>query len=453
MNKKVKTPIKKGVARVPQVMQLEALECGAACLDMVLAYYGRWVALEQVRVDCGVSRDGSNARNILRAARFYGLEAAGYRFETAQDLRESGTFPCIVHWNFNHFVVLAGFKGDKAVLNDPARGVYSVSMESFDDTFTGIVLMFKPGEAFEPGGKKPSVLTYIKKQLKGNRTAVVFAMCTSVIAAMFGVINPAFSRIFMDRLLTQKNPEWFMPLMYSMTALALIQLCIAWVGAVYSLRINGKMAIIGTTRFMWKTLKLPMEFFSQRMAGDILSRQGSNATIADALVNTVAPLLLNSVMMVFYLVVMVRYNAVLAMIGIASILINTAVTRWITKKRINITRIQMRDTGKLAGATVAGVDMIETIQSSGAENGFFEKWSGYQASVNEMDSRFAKMNMYLGMIPSFVSSFTELLIMGVGVFLTFGGEFTLGMITAFQGFMLAFTTPATQMISAGQTIQ
>ena len=149
---RAKAPVTNGVAKVPIVMQLEALECGAASLTMILAYYGKWIPLEQVRSDCGVSRDGSNAKNILRAARSYGLVAQGYRYETEM-LRKNGKFPCIVHWNFNHFVVLNGFKGNKAVLNDPARGTYSVSVENFDKSFTGICLMFEPSENFKPEGK------------------------------------------------------------------------------------------------------------------------------------------------------------------------------------------------------------------------------------------------------------------------------------------------------------
>ncbi len=453
MSKKVKAPVKKGVAKVPVVMQLEALECGAASLDMILAYYGKWVPLEQARVDCGVSRDGSNARNILLAARHYGLKAAGYRYETSEALRDNGEFPCIVHWNFNHFVVLCGFKGNKAVLNDPAKGNYTVSMQAFDEAFTGICLMFEPTEDFVPGGKKRSVADFARNRLKGGSTAVIFTVSTAVISTLIGIINPVFSRIFIDRLLTHRNDEWLMPFIYALSVMSAIQLILAWLTAVYSLRIRGKMAVTGSTGFMWKVLRLPMEFFSQRMAGDILSRQSSNAGIADTLVNTLAPLFLNTVMMVFYLVVMIRYSVILAAVGILSILINAFVGRIISKKRINITRVQMRDRGKLSGTTAAGIEMIETIQSSGAENGFFEKWAGYQAGVNAQDAKYAKLNQYLGMIPAFVSEFCSLLIMGIGIALTFGGSFTLGMLTAFQGFMGHFSGPAMEIISAGQTMQ
>lgn len=448
----VKKPVTKGVCKVPVVMQMEALECGAACLAMVLAYYEKWIPLEQVRSDCGVSRDGSNARNIVRAARSYGLAAKGYRYEP-EDLRKVGKFPCIIHWEFNHFVVLDGFRGDKAVINDPARGTLTVSMKTFDEAFTGICLMFEPTAEFKPSGKPKSMLSFAKSRLKGAGTAVKFFVLTSLITSLIGVINPAFSRVFLDRLLTGENPEWFVPFLMMLAGFAIIQLVAAWIGAVYSLRINGKLDIVGSSSFMWQVLRMPMEFFSQRMAGDIQQRQSSNATIAKNLVSTFAPLALNTIMMIFYLVVMLRYSVLLTLIGVASIFINLIVSNIISKKRVNITRVQMRDAGKLAGTTVAGIEMIETIKASGAENGFFEKWSGYQASVNTQQVKFARLDQMLGMIPSLVNSLTSVAVMMIGVFLAMNGEFTVGMIMAFQGFLTSFTAPAMSLISSGQTLQ
>lgn len=450
--KTIKQPVQKGAARVPVVMQMEALECGAASLAMILAYYGKWIPLEQVRADCGVSRDGSNAKNVLKAARSYGLVAKGYRYEP-EDLKENGKFPCIIHWNFNHFVVLDGFKGNKAYLNDPAKGSYSVQMEAFDKAFTGICLMFEPSESFEPGGEPKSVLDFAKKRLKGAGTAVAFVVLTTVITSLLGIINPAFSRIFLDRLLTGKNPEWFLPFIFALAGFGIVQLVVGWIQAVYSLKINGKLSALGSTGYMWKVLRMPMEFFSQRMAGDIQQRQAMNASIAQTIVQTFAPLALNTAMMFFYFIVMIRYSVVLALVGIASILINILVSRIVSKKRVNVTRVQMRDSGKLAGATVAGIEMIETIKASGAENGYFEKWAGYQASVNTQQVRFQKINQYLGMIPSFVSSLANTAVLILGVYFTINGEFTVGAIMAFQGFLTSFTAPAKTLISAMQTLQ
>lgn len=450
--KPIPQPVTKGAAKVPVVMQMEALECGAASLTMILAYYGKWLPLEQVRADCGVSRDGSNAKNVLRAARSYGLSAKGYRFEP-EDLKTYGKFPCIIHWNFNHFVVLNGFKGDKAVLNDPAKGCYSVSMETFDKSFTGICLMFEPTESFEPDGKPRSVWAFAMERLKGAGTAVAFTVIVTVISSLLSLIQPAFSRIFLDRFLTGVNPDWTGPFLWALSALAAVQILLAFIRSVYSARIHAKIAAVGSTSYLWKVLRLPMEFFSQRMAGDIQHRMGSNASIAENLVNTLSPLVIQAAMMVFYLVVMVRYSVMLTLVGVFSIVINLFVSRYISRKRVNLTRVQMRDAGKLSGTTVAGIEMIETIKASGAENGFFEKWSGYQASVNAQKVEFSRLNRRIGLIPQLVSTLTDTAVLVLGVWLVMEGQFTVGMVMAFQGFLNAFSAPATQLISAGQTIQ
>ena len=450
--KQIRKPVTRGRAHVPVVMQMEALECGAASLAMVMAYYDKWVPLEQVRLDCGVSRDGSNARNMLVAARSYGFEAQGFRCEISA-LRENMSFPCIIHWNFNHFVVLDGFQGNYAWINDPARGEVRVPMDDFDRAFTGICLQITPGEGFVPGGKKKSTLEFAKKRLHGAGAAVVFVLLSTIIGYLFGIINPIFSGFFMDHLLTGENRELLMPFLILLAIMGLAQVAVSWIQAVYRLKINGKMAIVGSSEYMWKVLRMPMEFFSQRMAGDILQRQGTNASIASTLVNTFTPLVLNTIMMVFYLVVMLRYSVMLSIVGIVTIVVNLIVSRIISAKRVNITRVQMRDAGKLASATVSGIQMVETIKASGAENGYFQKWAGYQASVNAQNVRFARLNQYLGMIPTLLSAAADSAVLILGVWLAMRGEFTLGGIMIFQGFLGQFMAPAMMLISAGQTIQ
>ena len=450
--KTVKQPVRRGRAKVPVVMQMETLECGAASLAMVMAYYGKWVPLEQVRLDCGVSRDGSNAKNVLVAARSYGFEAQGFRCEVGA-LKKDMSYPCIIHWNFNHFVVLDGFKGDWAYLNDPARGEVKVSMEEFDRSFTGICLQITPGPDFQPGGKPKSTLAFARKRLVGAGAAVAFVMLSSVIGYLFGIINPIFSRFFMDRLLTGENRELLMPFIVLMSVMAVAQVIVAWIQAIYELKISGKMALVGSSTFMWKVLRMPLEFFTQRMAGDILQRQGTNASIAATLVNTFAPLLLNTIMMFFYLIVMLRYSVMLTMVGIVTIILNLLMSQIISAKRVNITRVQMRDSGKLVAATVSGIQMVETIKASGAENGYFQKWSGYQASVNAQSVKYAKLNQYLGLIPALLTTLADAAVLILGVWLSMQGSFTLGKVMLFQGFLSSFMAPATTLISAGQMIQ
>ncbi len=450
--KTVPAPVEKGVAKVPVVMQMEALECGAASLTMILAYYGLYLPLEQLRSDCGVSRDGSSAKNILIAARSYGLQAKAFAF-SPELLREKGQFPCVIHWNMNHFVVLDGFKKDKAVLNDPARGCVSVSMEEFNKSFTGICLMMRPTEAFRPGGKPRSVLKYALSRMKGSGAGFALILSTTLIGVLLGLITPAFSRVFMDRLLAGRNPEWLYPFTLGLIALGLLQLVTDWVKTVNLLKVEGKLAVISNSQFMWHVLRAPMEFFSQRMAGDIADRQRKNETIAQELMKTLAPLALDFLMMLFYLLVMLRYSLPLTLVGVGSILLNLLVARITSKKKVNITRVQMRNAGKLSGMTANGISMIESIKASGAENGYFEKWAGYQAGVNTQNVRFARVNQLLGALPGLISGAADIAVLITGVWLTMEGKFTVGMILAFQGYMHAFSGPAQKLIGAGQKLQ
>ena len=278
-------------------------------------------------------------------------------------------------------------------------------------------------------------------------------MLSSVIGYLFGIINPIFSRFFMDRLLTGENRELLMPFIVLMSVMAVAQVIVAWIQAIYELKISGKMALVGSSTFMWKVLRMPLEFFTQRMAGDILQRQGTNASIAATLVNTFAPLLLNTIMMFFYLIVMLRYSVLLTMVGIVTIILNLLMSQIISAKRVNITRVQMRDSGKLVAATVSGIQMVETIKASGAENGYFQKWSGYQASVNAQSVKYAKLNQYLGLIPALLTTLADAAVLILGVWLSMQGSFTLGKVMLFQGFLSSFMAPATTLISAGQMIQ
>ena len=449
---KVPTPITKGVANVPVVMQLEVLECGAASLTMIMNYYQKWIPLEQARVDCGVSRDGASAKNIIMAARSYGMVVKAWRVDP-EDLAAEGPFPCIIHWGFNHFVVLCGFRRGRAVINDPARGRVDVSMEEFDREYTGVMLTFEPGEEFQPSGKKKSVFSYAKARLTGTSTAVIFVVLTTTISSLLSMISPIFGRVFLDRLLSGQNPGWLRPFIFAMSAFAVINILVLWISTVYSLRIQGKLEAVGSSMYLWKVLHLPMHFFGQRLSSDIADRQATNAEIAGTLVNTFAPLAINTMMMVFYLVVMIKYSPILTLVGVLAIFINMGVSALITAKRVNLTRVQMRDSAKLSSATASSIRMIETIKASGAERGVFGRWAGFQASVNTQNYRYTKLSIFFSTIPYLVTQISNLAVLGGGVYLVLHGSFTVGMVMAFQGFLGSFMQPANELISAGQSMQ
>ena len=451
--KKEHQPVKYGkIAQVPVVMQLEYLECGAACVSMVLAYYEKYITLEEAREACGVSRDGQNALNMVKALRSYGMEAGGYRMEP-EDFKKFKNFPCIIHWGFNHFVVLKGIRGNKYYLNDPAVGEKTVTAEEFDGQFTGIVLAMEPAENFLPSGKPRSIYSYAKKRLVGTAAAVAFAILTAIIGNLLSVINPVFSRIFMDRLITGKNPEWLNAFMVLMILVGLVSVLNSLIQRTCSLKINGRMAVSGDATFMWKVLHLPMKFFSQRMAGDIQSRQGSAASISNTLVNTLAPLVLDAGMMLFYLVIMIRNSIVISALGILTTLMNFYISTIISKKRVNISRASMQSAGKLAATATAAMEGIETIKASGAEVGIFGKWAGYQAAVNNSEVMGSKLDAYWGLLPQFVSLLLDHIILIYGAYLIILGQFTYGSVMFLQGIISSFMSPAQTLISTRQTLQ
>lgn len=450
--RKKAVPVSHGVAKTPVVMQMEMLECGAASLCMILAYYNKWIPLEQVRKDCGVSRDGSSAKNIYCAAGNYGLNVKAYSFEV-DEIMESGTFPCIIHWGFNHFVVLNGFKGKNAVINDPARGYVKVPMEEFRQKFTGITLVFEPGEEFEPGGKKNSIMGFARRRLQGTGSAIIFTFLITMAIAVLGIMGPVFSRIFLDVILTPTGKDYIYLFIFGIAAVSLVQIVAVLIKEIYLLKIEGKMAIISNSEFMWHVLRLPVDFFSQRMAGDITTRQKTNQDIASAMIKIFAPLVLNFLMMIFYLTVMIEYNPYITFIGVVSVLINVILAGIISDKRINITRVMMRDKGRLDGTTFTGIEMIETIKSSGADNGFFENWAGIQASVNSRQMEYTRLNQYLGTVPVLVSKLSDIIILLLAIYLVIQGKFTVGMVLAFQGFLVLFREPAETLITATQNIQ
>lgn len=427
------------VVLTPTILQQEAVECGAASLSMVLAHHGKWLPLETVREDCGVSRDGSSAKSIVTAARRYGLKAAGYRLEP-QELR-TAPMPCIIHWNFNHFVVLCGFRRGKAIINNPASGLEQVPLAEFDNAYTGVALVFEPTDAFVREGRRPSVLGFVRQRLKGSAGLIAFVLLVSLLTSAMGVAAPLFSRVFLDSLLTGARPEWLMPFIYLFSAFIVMQTVVAAISQNYNLKISGKFAIIASGSFMWQVLRLPIRFFSARLAGDIAMRQQANEGIAATVFERLAPLVLDMVMLVFYLTVMLGYSIPLTLIGLGCAALNLLISGYVARKRLNLTRATMMLSGKLQATTLSGVEMIETIKSSGAEEGYFQKWAGYHAGVNAASVKSARLDGYLGSLAALMGSLSGVFVLCVGAALIMGGSFTVGMLFAFQGFLAAFMGP------------
>ena len=444
---KDKKPIK-----VPVILQMEALECGAASLTMVLAYFGKWVPLEEVRAQCGVSRDGSNALNIAKAAKKYGLEYKAFRY-SAKSLREKAEYPSIIFWNYNHFVVLDGFKGDYAYINDPAEGRVRIRMEDFRKCYSGICLSFKKGEDFVCGGKKAGMFDFLRKGLRGNGRTMILVMITGALAMIAGTVIPIISRVYTDYILPGSNPDWYTYFIVFFALVITYQLISSVVNIFFVKKATGKMAVTSSAAFMHHVFRMPMEFFSQRFAGDLAQRAVSNDNVAMTLVGRIAPVFMNLFLLVFYLVVMIQYSVPLTLVGLATVAINLVLARIISNKRTEISKTQVRDQGKLAATTVSGIDMVETIKASGAETGFLERWSGYHASMEKSKVRFDGVNRFLGTIPALLVQLSNIVVMMMAFWTIMDGNFTAGMFLAFQACMTAFMHPVNDLINAGQSIQ
>lgn len=436
--------------KVPVVMQMEALECGAACLCMIAAYYKKWIPLTQVRADCGVSRDGSVAKNILNAARSYGFEAAGYKVEP--ESIESLHFPMIIHWNFNHFVVLCGInrKSGKVYINDPAQGRITVSMEQFDQSFTGIALTVIPTENFKPEGKPKSVWSFAKRCLKGALMPFILAVLLSVVAMVIDLTNPIFGKVFIDNLLSGSNIEWLYPFLGMMLVVLLVQVLVGIIKSIYWMKIQGKFALTSSAEFMWHVLRLPLEFFSQRNVGDIVSRQGSTGDVAMTLITKIAPLFIGAAQIVLYLGLMIHYSWALTAIGVLTAVLNMLVTRYTSNKMLDYQRMSSANQGKLMSVTYAGFEMIETIKSTGAENGYFERWAGFYTKQNNANVEISNFTQYFSLVPDLLKSFSDIAIQVSGIYLIMRGQFTIGTLTAFTGFLGSFWSPVCDFIDVYQ---
>ena len=438
-----------GVGSVPMVMQMEALECGAATLAMVLAYYGKWLPLEQVREACGVSRDGSSAHSLLKAARAYGMEANGYRVSVEA---LEGMQPAILHWNFNHFVVFRGFKGNKAYVNDPALGPMELTMDDFRRSFTGVALEMKPNDEFQPEGAPVSILSYVRKYLNGAREAFWLTFVFSLLAAFVAISVPLFTNIFFDEILSGRNRDWGATFITAMGAVAVFAFVLEFLKDKYSLRIAGSLALKGNVGFLQHLLHLPMSFYAMRYVGDLQQRQHLNERITKSLVDVLAPQLINIALLVLYLILMVSYSLTLSLVGVLAALINLALIQWFALKRVNLIRTTEQSEGRYFSATVSCIDNMESIKAAGAETGFFAYWSGLWAQkfnrANDADDQEIRM----GVVPILITGLVDAAVLILGAVFILKGELTIGMLMAFQGFMASFITPVSEVVGASQRI-
>jgi NHLM bacteriocin system ABC transporter peptidase/ATP-binding protein len=440
-----------GPIRTPTILQMEAVECGAAALAIVLAHFGRWVPLEELRIACGVSRDGSKASNVVKAARTYGLDARGYKREPA-GLRAVAP-PAILHWNFNHFLVLEGFRKGKVLLNDPASGPRWVTEEELDQAFTGVVLTFARGPEFRRGGEPPRLLLALKRRLAGTRSAIAFVILAGLALVLPGLVVPVFSKVFVDSILLEGRKEWLRPLLAGMGAAAVLTGALTWLQQAYLLRLETRMSLAGSSRFLWHVLRLPVEFFNQRFAGDISSRVGINDRVAQLLSRDLATTCLAAVMVVFFATVLVQYDPVLTLVGIAVASGNVAALRFVSRKRVDGNRRLLQEHGKLVGTAIGGLQVIETLKATGGESDLFARWSGFQAKVVNTRQDLERYTQVLDAVPPLLAAVNTALILGIGGVRVMNGALSMGGLVAFQVLMASFVAPIGRLVNLGGRLQ
>ena len=438
-------------ARVPTVLQMEAVECGAASLAMVLAYFGRFVPLEELRVACGVSRDGSKASNMVKGARTYGLVARGFRREPSAllELRP----PLVLHWNFNHFLVFEGIRGDRVYLNDPAAGPRVVTLQELDAAFTGVALAFEAGPNFKPGGARRRLLAALAPRLAGSRAAVAYVIGAGLLLVAPGLVVPTFSRLFVDDVLVRGAFDVMKPLLLAMGATVAALAALTWLQHRSLLRLETKFAVTTSSRFLWHIMHLPMQFFTQRFAGDIGSRVAINDRIAYLLSGELAASTIATCLAVFYAALMWRYDRLMAAVALATAAINVAALKHFSGKRVDLNQRLLHDQSRMLGTAMGGLQSIESLKAMGAESDLFSRWSGYQAKAVGSEQQLKVHTEMLSAVPRLLMPVATALVLGVGGLRVMEGAVSMGMLIAFQALLNGFIAPVNKMVDLGSTLQ
>ena len=439
--------------KTPLLLQLEITECGAASLGIILEYFGKVVPLTALRSACGVSRDGVKASNIVKAARSYGLQTKGLK--VSLDEVRNLDFPFVVFWDFNHFLVVEGIDQSKDLvyLNDPAHGHRKVTMAEFDQGYTGVALTFESGPEFIKGGERPSLIKAVHQRLQHSGTAIHHLLAAGLLLTVPSLVLPAFTQIFLDRVLGEQRVNWLMPLVLAMGATVLFKILAEAAKFVFLRRLRIHLAISMASQFFWHLLRLPAGFYSQRYTGEIASRQGLNDGLAQTLSGRIADTVLSIVMMGFYLILMLYYNRVLTLIGVAFAAISFLALRLLRSKRVDANLRLVQDFGKVSGDSIAALQSMETIKAAGQETSFFHRWSGrYTKAINSMQD-LELSTQALGMLPVILNSLNTMIIYLIGGLAVMDGEMSVGTLIAFTALMASFQAPVGGLVSLGAEIQ
>jgi len=438
--------------RCPTLLQMEAVECGAAALGIVLGYYGKTVPLEELRVECGVSRDGSKANNVIKAARKYGLIAKGLKYDQLDKLYEQ-TFPIILFWNMNHFLVLEGFGGGKAFLSDPASGPRRITLEDLDGSYSGIILTFEPGPDFKKGGQKPSMAYALKSRLADSQLALIYVTLCGLFLVAPGLVIPTFSQIFIDDYLIAQKEFMVKPLLWAMGLTAILMMVLTWLQKYFLLRLETKLALLHSSSFFNHILRLPIPYFVQRYAGEISSRVAINDRVATVIAAKLTTTAIDLFVLVFYFILMLFYSVPLTFAVAFVSALNVAAVKLVARARTDASRRLLQDKGKLQGTAMGGLQMIETLKATGGEAEFFARWAGYQSKSLLGEQALSVLSETTSTVPTFVSTLATMTVYVLGGFYVMNGAMTVGMLVAYQSLVASFTRPLSNLVSFGGMLQ
>ena len=442
---------KKRYAKTPTVYQMEATECGAASLTMILGYFGRFMPLEQMRIETGVSRDGCNAKNVLRAARKFGLEAHGYR-KSLEGLMEMPV-PCIIHWNFNHFVVWEGVKGNSYYINDPAMGRRKLTRQEIDDSFTGVCLTFKKTDDFQKSPKKNTLLRFVAERLHGQMSAILALVLIGLFLIVPGMVVPIFSEVFIDDILLGGNTKWVTALLIAMVCTCAFKALLTFYRGVLLQRLQNKMILLSGHRFLSHLFRLPISFFDQRYAGDLVQRVDNNNNISIFLTGEMAQTVLNIFVALFFLILLTIYSPLLTLIGLAIVALNLILMRTSSDAIGTLSMKGQIDQGKFMGSLMAGLTITDTLRASGAENVYVERLQGYYAKNALSEQKIGFRQEFLNAIPEVSANITDVIVLIVGGILVIRGDLTAGMLVAYNELLGSFTQPINDLAGFIQKMQ
>lgn len=443
--------LKRTWKKTPTVFQMENVECGAASLAMILAYYKCYVPLEKLRIECGVSKDGCNAFNVANAAVKYGFKFEALKYDLEDLIAE--TNPCIIHWNFNHFVVYEGIKHGYIYINDPATGRRKISLEELNKSFTGIVLKFEKTEKAASSKKSKSVLDFLKKRSKNQKLPLLIMLLLGLILVVPGMISASFSRIFIDEILTSRNYDWFFPFLFVMLSTVIFQFIFSFIRNVLVNKFQLKLSIVYGYDFLERMLKLPISFYDQRYAGDLSQRIVNNDTANTFLSGRLVAIVLDFITAIFYLIFMFFYNVSLTIISVIGLSISMIATFWLASK-VNDDNVKyMQDNGKMTGQLFSGIEISSTIKACGLEDRFVHKLLGLYSAMGSLEQKIGRVTQLIAFAPSTLLQITNICILMFGAVMVIDSQITMGMLSSFAVIFAAFIAPVNSLFGVFQELQ